>query len=202
MLVAEDGPAIEYGGLRVANARARPMPHASPRGAHVRENPWIMGQPTVGSLRAELAAGLIAQLESAERRQPSDFYSRGPMGLFPGVGQRSSRIPARISALDAALTYLQPSITNNVALEAISSNSHWIGGCFGPLDPVWLCFPELLFLFSVSMFWELLLWFGVDAWDHVLRMLILALSMCKCFMLTTVPTKLNQILRVEQNALD
>ena len=74
------------------------------------------------------------------------------MGLFPGVGQRSSRIQARISALDAVLTYLQSSITNNVALEAISSNSHWIGGCFGPLVPVWLCFPELLFLFSVSMF--------------------------------------------------
>ena len=36
------------------------------------------------------------------------YMCRGPTGLFPGVGQRSSRIQTRISALDAVLTYLQP----------------------------------------------------------------------------------------------
>ena len=101
------------------------------------------------------------------------------------MGQRSSRIQARISALDA-LTYLHSSVINNVALEATSSNSQRIAAIV--LDCFFSCsalFPELLFLFSASMFWELLLWFGVDVCDPLLCMLTLALSMCKCFMLTT-----------------
>ena len=37
---------------------------------------------------------------------------RGPMGLIPGVGQRSSRFQTRISGRDAFLTYLQFCLNN------------------------------------------------------------------------------------------
>ena len=37
---------------------------------------------------------------------------RGPTGLIPGVGQRSSRFQTRISGRDAFLTYLQFCLNN------------------------------------------------------------------------------------------
>ena len=48
----------------------------------VREIPWIMGQPTVGSLRAELAAGLIAQLEVPSVDSRAIFIAGGPWACF------------------------------------------------------------------------------------------------------------------------